>query len=74
MSTVRRKLPSEQTWANVLKAARAAVRLKHSLRADEELNEVLPRLQEEYTRAINRGQPYELDTASLVRELDEDPE
>lgn len=41
--------------AALLKAARAMVRLRHSLAADEELNEVLPRIEREFTSAVNAG-------------------
>lgn len=41
--------------AAMLKAARSAVRLRHSLAADEELNEVLPRLEREFNAAVQQG-------------------
>lgn len=45
----------DQARANMLKVIRAAVRLKHSLAADEELNEVLPRAEKKFNEAIHRG-------------------
>lgn len=41
--------------AAVLKAARSAVRLRHSLAADAELNEVIPLLEREYNASVARG-------------------
>jgi len=67
-----KKTPTELQWAKIRKAATSAIRLKYSLMADEELNEVLPRLELEYITAMNQGQPYELDTTTLMRELDAD--
>ena len=58
----------EQEWANVKKAVRAAIRLKHNLRADEEINEVLPTVQAAYARALMEGTPFELDTDSFLKE------
>lgn len=39
----------------LFKAARSAVRLKHSLEADAELNEVLPQLERAFDSAVSRG-------------------
>ena len=39
----------------LFKAARSAIRLKHSLEADAELNDLLPRLEREFDSAISRG-------------------
>lgn len=41
--------------AALLKAARSAIRLRHSIAADEELNEVLPRLEGMFNDAVQRG-------------------
>ena len=46
----------DQERANMLKTIRAAVRLRHSIEADNELNEVLPRAQAKFDAAILRGQ------------------
>lgn len=51
--------------AALLKAARSAVRLKHSLAADEELNEVLPALEREFNAAVARQELPEV--AQLLR-------
>jgi hypothetical protein len=45
----------DQERANALKTIRTAVRLKHSLAADTELNEVLPKFEEEFNKAILEG-------------------
>jgi hypothetical protein len=41
--------------AALLKAARSAIRLKHSLAADAELNEALPMLEAAFDTAVQRG-------------------
>lgn len=52
--------------AALLKAARSAVRLKHSLNADAELNEVLPALEKAYNAAVQRQELPEV--AAMLRE------
>lgn len=42
--------------AALLKAARSAVRLRHSIAADAELNNILPELERVYNAAIARGE------------------
>jgi hypothetical protein len=46
---------ADQQRANMLKTIRAAVRLKHSINADNELNELLPEAELRYNAALNRG-------------------
>ena len=46
----------DQARANALKVVRLAVRLKHSIAADEELNEVLPRVEAKFNAAVMRGE------------------
>jgi hypothetical protein len=46
----------DQQRANTLKTIRALIRLKHSIAADEELNEKLPLAQSKFDSAILRGQ------------------
>lgn len=46
----------DQARANMLKVIRTAVRLKHSIAADEELNEVLPRAEAKFNAAVLKGQ------------------
>jgi len=53
--------------ASLLKAARSAIRLRHSLAADEELNEVLPLLETEFVAAVQRGEL--LDVRETLRTL-----
>ena len=67
-----KKTRSEMNWSKVRKAAVSAIRLKHSLLADEELNDVLPQLEMDYQKALLSGVAYELDTASLMAGLDAD--
>lgn len=55
--------------AAILKAVRSAVRLKHSLRADAELAETLPRVEAEFDQALNAGEVYSLDPASAFGEV-----
>jgi hypothetical protein len=52
--------------AALLKAARSAIRLKHSLEADAELNEVLPELERRFNSMVQRGTVPEV--AALLRE------
>ena len=40
----------------LFKAARSAVRLRHSLNADAELNELLPVLERTFDSAVSRGE------------------
>jgi len=56
----------EQQRANLLKAARNAIRLKHSIAADVEINERLPDLERQINAALHAGEAYELDVASLL--------
>lgn len=49
------KEESEQARAEMLKTIRAVVRLKHSLAADRELNEVLPKADAKFTAMTHRG-------------------
>lgn len=50
----------EQFKANALKTARTAIRLKHSLKADIEINDRLPTLEAQIERAFEQGQAFEL--------------
>lgn len=47
------KEPVDQARANLLKIVRTAIRLKHALAADAELNEVLPKAEEEFNRRVH---------------------
>lgn len=57
--------------AQLLKAVRTMVRLKHAMAADEELNRVLPRIEEQFEKAIRTGKPFELAVHELLAEVDE---
>jgi hypothetical protein len=52
----------------ILKAARAAIRLKHSLHADEEINERIPELERMMDSAIQAGKPLEIDIQTYVED------
>lgn len=60
----------EVSRAAILKAARAAIRLKHALRADAEINEVLPRLERDINDAMANGQPFIIDLSEVLREIE----
>lgn len=52
----------DRARADLMKIVRSAVRLKHSLAADEELNEVLPAAEIRFNAQILKGQlPPEID-------------
>lgn len=53
---MRRKSEVEMKRAGVAKTARTLVRLKHSLAADQELNDLLPETLEEFDKAVGRGE------------------
>jgi hypothetical protein len=57
----------DQARADLLKTVRTAVRLKHSLAADRELNEVLPEAERKFNAAIMKGElPSPLDVKKLM--------
>jgi hypothetical protein len=49
------KEDTDQQRVNALKTIRAIVRLKHSLAADNEINEVLPAAELHFNAALNKG-------------------
>jgi hypothetical protein len=51
-----KKSELEMEKAKALKTARALIRLKHSLAADEELNDTLPDLALEFDKALQQGE------------------
>ena len=53
---MRKKTPSEMERDRVTKTARAIIRLKHSLAADEEINSILPDTLEEFDDALANGE------------------
>lgn len=52
--------------AQMLKALRSAIRLKHALRADEELNQKLPEFEAAFDKAVQAGKHFELDIRSVL--------
>lgn len=65
------KTELELRKSQLLKAVRVMVRLKHSMAADEELNELLPRIEAQFEKAINSGKPFELAVHELLAKVDE---
>lgn len=59
----------EQRRAEILKAVRSVIRLKHSIAADREVNGVLPQIELELDAAIKTGKIYELEVADFIREV-----
>lgn len=53
---MQKKSPAEMQRAKITKAARTLIRLKHSLKADEEINDVLPDTLAEFDDALARGE------------------
>lgn len=49
------KAEVDQARADALKTIRAIVRLRHSLEADRELNDVLPRAEAHFDALVQRG-------------------
>lgn len=58
---MRRTTELERQRTAMLKAARSAIRLKHSLAADAEIAEKLPDLEERIDAALANGEPFELE-------------
>lgn len=62
--------PIEIHKSCVLKAFRAAIRLKYSLLADREIAERLPKLEKDIDQALAMGVPLELDPATIFDGVD----
>lgn len=60
----------ESRKASLLKAFRTAIRLRYSLAADEEIRRLLPELEQRIDLAIQSGEPFELDVASIFSEVE----
>jgi hypothetical protein len=54
--------------AAMVKAARAAIRLKHTLAADRECYERLPEIHDKIDAALQSGEPFELDPSEAFSE------
>ena len=63
-----KKSPIEQERANIIKVSRTLIRLKHSIAADNEINDVLPARLEEFDKALQHG---ELKTIEIPATLEE---
>lgn len=59
---MRRKSKAELERAKIAKVARTLIRLKHSLAADEEINDVLPDRLEEFDQGVLGGEVKRLKT------------
>ena len=64
-------LDIDQERRNISKRIRAEVRLKHSISADVEIREVLPRLQAEFELALQQGKLLELQPGTLTFYIDD---
>lgn len=62
---MRRRDKREQTIHEAKKVARAAIRLKHTILAERELNEKLPEIVKAIDEAYANGQEYTLDIPGL---------
>lgn len=58
--------PHQIQKVKMLKAARAAIRLKHSLNADEEMYRRLPDLERKIDQALNEGKSLKLTTSEIL--------
>jgi hypothetical protein len=61
---------TEQARANLLKVIRSAVRLRHSIAADEELNVKLPAAEQVFNAQVLRGELP--DPVDVLRQLEEE--
>lgn len=60
------RVPIEQAWANRAKIIRAAIRLKHSIEADNEINDTLKAELVKFEVAVQNGElPPPLDLKRL---------
>lgn len=63
---MREKSDLEMQRARILKAARTIIRAKHAANADEELNQVLPRLEAAMNKALAQGKEFRFDVRKLL--------
>lgn len=65
-----RKDEAQLAKANMVKVARTAIRLKHTIIADAELNQVLPDLEDAFDKAVAGGRlPGDVNVKALVAEV-----
>ena len=62
----RRKTGQELERAEMAKSVRSFIRLKYAIAADEEINEVLWDILEEYDIALASGKPFKFKLSELV--------
>lgn len=62
---MRQKDKVELERARITKAVRTAIRMKHGFAADDEVNEVLPKVLKEFELSVNRGEAFQLDVKSV---------
>lgn len=67
---MKRKTQTELQRAKINKVTRTLIRLKHSLAADEELNEVLPGTLEEFDAKVARKELSPIDHESALKLLE----
>lgn len=58
--------PAQQKMYEGVRILRAAIRLKHSIAADRELNEVLPEFEKKFIIALQKGQVPETVDAQAI--------
>lgn len=64
----------EQVMKNHLKVARAAIRLKHSIAADNELEYLIPELRRSLTAQLQQGKVKGLSVAEMLELVEGKPE
>ena len=62
---MRKRSQAEVMRAKIAKVVRNHIRIKYSLEADEEINQILPKVLAEYDRCLQTGKPFDLDTNKL---------
>ena len=65
---MRQLTPHEIEKARMIKACRTAIRLKHSLKADEELYQRLPELVRRIDAPLLEGKTLQISTSELLGE------
>ena len=63
----RKKDPVEFARQKNAKVLRTAIRLKHSLLADAEINDELSKMEKQFDKAVAHGKPFVVDTASILK-------
>lgn len=64
---MKRKDDRELAIHEAKKLARSAIRLKYSILAERELNETLPRIEDEIDQAFANGDSFSLDIPTLYQ-------